>query len=119
MAAPFFHRLTVGKGFLPVCRQASIDPLSRNRNRGITNHEDTYPGRIRGPGHGRRCPGACTLVFHAAVMSKYILGSRGRVIDHSPAREQIAITLAAGGLVLLRVAMLLIALAFAWHYGLL
>jgi hypothetical protein len=52
-------------------------------------------------------------------MSKYILGSRGRVIDHSPAREQIAITLAAGGLVLLRVAMLLIALAFAWHYGLL
>jgi len=52
-------------------------------------------------------------------MSKYILGSRGRVADHVGAREGMAITLAAGGLVLLRVAMLVGVMALAWHYGLL
>jgi hypothetical protein len=35
-----------------------------------------------------------------------------------PARERAAITLGAGGLVLLRAALLLIVLAVTWHYGL-
>jgi hypothetical protein len=52
-------------------------------------------------------------------MSKYVLGSRSHVVDHVPPREHIAITLAAGGLVLVRAALLLIALVLAWHYGLL
>jgi hypothetical protein len=53
-----------------------------------------------------------------AVMSTYRLGSRGHG-DHMAARERAAITLGAGGLLLLRVALLLIVLAVAWHYGLL
>jgi uncharacterized phosphosugar-binding protein len=54
-----------------------------------------------------------------AVMSKYRLGSRGHGAVHMVARERAAITLGAGGLVLLRAALLLIVLAVAWHYGLL
>jgi hypothetical protein len=54
-----------------------------------------------------------------AFMSKYVLGSRSRVVNHVPAREHIAITLAAGGLVLFRATMLLVALVLVWHYGLL
>jgi hypothetical protein len=53
-----------------------------------------------------------------AVMSKYKLGSRGHG-NHMPAHERAAVTLGAGGLMLLRVALLLIVLAVAWHYGLL
>jgi hypothetical protein len=52
-------------------------------------------------------------------MSKYALGSRNRAVDHVPARELIAVALGAGGLVVFRAAMLLIALVLAWHYGLL
>jgi hypothetical protein len=52
-------------------------------------------------------------------MSRYVLGSRNRVVDHVPTRERIAMTLGAGGLVVFRAATLLIALVLAWHYGLL
>jgi len=52
-------------------------------------------------------------------MSKYVPGSRNRAADHMPARELIAMTLGAGGLVLFRAAMLVVALVLAWHYGLL
>ena len=66
-------------------------------------------------------PGADTArsYFMGAFMSKYVLGSRSRVVNHVPAREHIAITLAAGGLVLFRATMLLVSLVLAWHYGLL
>jgi hypothetical protein len=52
-------------------------------------------------------------------MNKYILGSRDRVVDRMPVRKQAAITLGAGGLVLLRAGMLVVALVLSWHYGLL
>jgi hypothetical protein len=52
-------------------------------------------------------------------MSKYILGSRDRVVDRVPALGRIAITLSAGGLVVFRGGLLLIAMALAWHFGLL
>jgi hypothetical protein len=52
-------------------------------------------------------------------MSKYILGSRRQVVDHLRAREHLATTLSAGGLVLFRAALLFGAMVLAWHYGLL
>ncbi len=52
-------------------------------------------------------------------MSKYVPGSRSRLVDHVLTRERIAVTLGAAGLVLFRAAMLLVALVLAWHYGLL
>jgi hypothetical protein len=52
-------------------------------------------------------------------MAKYILGARDRVAGHLSARQGIAITLTAGGLVLFRAAMLVGVMAVAWHYGLL
>jgi hypothetical protein len=51
-------------------------------------------------------------------MSKYRLGSRAQGAAHLAARDRAAITLGAGGLVLFRVALLVIVLAVAWHYGL-
>jgi hypothetical protein len=53
-----------------------------------------------------------------AVMSKYILGSRSRVVDHVPAHERATITLSAGALVLFRAGLLAGAMTLAWHYGL-
>ena len=52
-------------------------------------------------------------------MSKYILGSRDRVVDYVRAREHLGSTLSAGGLVLFRVALLLGVMALAWRYELL
>jgi hypothetical protein len=51
-------------------------------------------------------------------MSKYILGSRSRVVDHVPAHERATITLSAGALVLFRAGLLAGAMTLAWHYGL-
>jgi hypothetical protein len=54
-----------------------------------------------------------------AVMSKYVLGSRARVVDRRTIRENVFITLSHGGLVLVRATSLLIVMGVAWYYGLL